>query len=86
MVSPGARRTPARLVRALADGRALTRELAADLLTHMPELDADAQQRQLDAWVDEAAAALLALSDALEVRLLELGAAIPVHERDSVRR
>lgn len=84
MGSPGVRRVPARVVRALADGRVLARELAADLLTHTPELDSEVEQRLLDAWVEEAAEALLAVSDALEVRLLELGSQ-PVSTRDVAR-
>lgn len=84
MGSPGVRRVPARVVRALADGRSLTREVAADLLTHTPELDSDVEQRLLDVWVEEAAEALLAVSEALEVRLLELGSR-PVPARDSAR-
>lgn len=82
----GGRRVPVRVVRGLADGRALTRELAADLLTHTPELAGDTEQHQLDAWVEQAAEALLALADALEARLLELGATLSPGERASVRR
>lgn len=81
----GARRVPARVVQALAEGRSLTRELAGDLLTHMPELGSPVEQRRLDAWVEQAADTLLALSDTLEERLLELGRSVPAEEHRRVR-
>ncbi len=82
----GARRVPPHVVRALARGRALTRELAADLLTHTPDMGHEVGQRELDAWVDQAADTLLALSDALEARLLELGTAPAADDRTAVPR
>ena len=53
-------------MRGLAASRSTTRELSEELLTHLPDLDA---------WVEQAADTLLALSEALEERLLDLGAA-----------
>lgn len=81
-----ARRVPTPVVQALGEGRFLTRELAAELLTHMPELGSAREQRLLDAWVEQAADTLLALSDALEERLLELGSSLSEDERRAVPR
>ncbi|WP_347350239.1 hypothetical protein [Intrasporangium sp.] len=67
-VTPG---PSARVARALVDGRSLTRDLAADLLTHLPELGSASTQGRLDAWVEQASEALLAVSDALGERLLD---------------
>lgn len=66
--------SPAHL-RSLADGRAATRRMAGDLLTHVPDVGDVVTQRLLDAWVEQAADTLLALSDALEERLLARGGA-----------
>lgn len=82
----GARQAPARVVQALAEGRSMTRELAADLLTHLPELGSPPEQRLLDAWVEQAADTLLALSDAFEERLLDLGSSLGAQERRGARR
>ncbi|HET6667568.1 MAG TPA: hypothetical protein VFG98_09835 [Intrasporangium sp.] len=57
-------------LRALTRARSLTRELADDLLTHLPDLGDIGTQRELDTWVEQAADTLRALSDALEERLL----------------
>jgi hypothetical protein len=81
-----ARRVPTPVVQALGEGRSLTRELAAELLTHMPELGSAGEQRLLDTWVEQAADTLLALSDALEERLLELGSSLSEDERRAVPR
>ena len=47
--------------------------MSDDLLTHLPDLGDLPTQRALDAWVEQAADTLRALSEALEERLLELG-------------
>jgi hypothetical protein len=47
--------------------------MAGDLLTHVPDVGDVVTQRLLDAWVEQAADTLLALSDALEERLLARG-------------
>src|SRR3954454_12572335 len=60
-------------LRALASGRSSTRTLSDDLLTHLPDLGDLPTQRALDAWVEQAADTLRALSESLEERLLELG-------------
>jgi hypothetical protein len=49
--------------------------MAGDLLTHVPDVGDVVTQRLLDAWVEQAADTLLALSDALEERLLARGSA-----------
>jgi hypothetical protein len=93
-IPAGARRVPPRVVQGLVEGRSLTRALAADLLTHMPELGSPAEQRLLDAWVEQAADTLLALSAALEERLLDVGTPVgtgdrekdPDHDPGAVRR
>jgi len=64
-------------LRALAAGRSATRTLSDDLLTHLPDLGDLPTQRALDTWVEQAADSLRALSEALEERLLDLGAAPP---------
>ncbi|GAB3877121.1 hypothetical protein GCM10028802_16520 [Terrabacter terrigena] len=52
--------------------------MSDDLLTHLPDLGDLPTQRALDAWVEQAADTLRALSEALEERLLHLGsAAVP---------
>jgi hypothetical protein len=60
-------------LRALTTSRAATRAMADDLLTHLPDLGDLPTQRALDAWVEQAADTLRALSEALEERLLHLG-------------
>jgi hypothetical protein len=62
-------------LRALAAGRSMARMLSDDLLTHLPDLGDLPTQRALDTWVEQAADTLRALSEALEERLLDLGAA-----------
>ena len=47
--------------------------MSDDLLTHLPDLGDLPTQRALDAWVEQAADTLRALSEALEERLLDLG-------------
>ena len=71
--APGAA-DPATL-RALTTSRASTRAMSDELLTHLPDLGDLPTQRALDAWVEQAADTLLALSEALEERLLDLGSA-----------
>jgi hypothetical protein len=58
-------------VRALATTRSTTRTLADALLTHLPEVGDPRVQRALDAWVEQAADTLRALSDLAEERLLD---------------
>lgn len=70
---PGAA-DPATL-RALATGRSAARGLSEELLTHLPDVGDLPTQRALDAWVEQAADTLAALSEALEERLLDLGTA-----------
>lgn len=55
---------------ALARTRASTLAMSDVLLTHVPDLGDLPTQRALDAWVEQAADALRALSDAAEERLL----------------
>lgn len=74
------RSSPAQL-RSLADGRAATRRMAGDLLTHVPDVGDVVVQRLLDAWVEQAADTLLALSDALEERLLTAGSTTAPEQR-----
>src|SRR3954452_11852284 len=62
-------------LRALSSGRSSTRTLSDELLTHLPDLGDLPTQRALDAWVEQAADTLRALSESLEERLLELGSA-----------
>ena len=59
-------------LRALTRARRVTRDLADDLLTHLPDLGDIGTQRQLDTWVEQAADTLRALSDAIEERLLDV--------------
>ena len=47
--------------------------MSDDLLTHLPDLGDLPTQRALDAWVEQAADTLRALSETVEERLLELG-------------
>lgn len=69
--SPSSQAVDPATLRALSRGRATTRELAQQLLTHVPDIGDLPTQRLLDAWVEQAADTLLALSDALEERLLD---------------
>src|SRR3954468_22005100 len=81
---PGAA-DPATL-RALTAARSSTRAMSDDLLTHVPDLGDLPTQRALDAWVEQAADTLRALSEALEERLLDLGATpARQHEDDDDR-
>lgn len=70
--SPAGAADPATLG-ALVTARSTTRTMSDDLLTHLPDLGDLPTQRALDAWVEQAADTLRALSEALEERLLELG-------------
>jgi hypothetical protein len=56
--------------------------MSDDLLTHLPDLGDLPTQRALDAWVEQAADTLRALSEALEERLLELGSTRSRHPAD----
>jgi len=47
--------------------------MSDDLLTHLPDLGDLPTQRALDAWVEQAADSLRALSGALEERFVVLG-------------
>jgi hypothetical protein len=64
-------------LRALTAARNTTRTLADQLLTHLPDIGDFATQRALDAWVEQAADTLRALSEAVEERLIDLGRALP---------
>jgi hypothetical protein len=80
---PGAA-DPATL-RALTTSRSTTRALSDELLTHLPDLGDLPTQRALDAWVEQAADTLRALSEALEERLIHLGTA-PVSDAAAFTR
>jgi hypothetical protein len=56
--------------------------MSDDLLTHLPDLGDLPTQRALDAWVEQGADTLRALSEALEERLLELGSMRSSHPAD----
>ena len=60
-------------LRALAAARTETRAMSDRLLDHLPDVGDLATQRLLDTWVEQAADALRALSEAAEERLLDLG-------------
>ena len=60
-------------LRALAAARAETRAMSDRLLGHLPDVGDLATQRLLDAWVEQAADTLRAVSEAAEERLLDLG-------------
>ncbi len=60
-------------LRGLARARSTTGEMAQELLSHLPEVGDATTQSVLDAWVEQAADTLRAVSGALEDRLLELG-------------
>ncbi|HET8987321.1 MAG TPA: hypothetical protein VFN43_02330 [Humibacillus sp.] len=64
-------------LRALAAARAETRAMSDRLLEHLPDVGDLTTQRLLDTWVEQAADALRALSDAAEERLLDLGRPSP---------
>jgi hypothetical protein len=72
-------------LRALTTSRASTRVMSDELLTHLPDLGDLQTQRALDAWVEQAADTLRALSEALEERLLELGSAASPDRASHVR-
>src|SRR6186713_288451 len=65
------------VLRALVAARAETRSMSDRLLDHLPDVGDLATQRLLDAWVEQAADTLRALSEAAEERLLDLGRASP---------
>ena len=65
-------------LRTLASARSRTKEMSDDLLGHLPDVGDLATQRLLDRWVEQAADTLLALSEAAEERLLDLGRGDPV--------
>ncbi|MDN5789935.1 MAG: hypothetical protein L0H25_03595 [Micrococcales bacterium] len=56
--------------RALGRIHRTTREIADDLLGHLPDLGDAHAQRAVDAWVDQAAETMRALTQSLEDRLL----------------
>jgi hypothetical protein len=60
-------------LRALAAARVETRAMSDRLLDHLPDVGDLATQRLLDTWVEQAADALRAVSEAAEERLLDLG-------------
>jgi hypothetical protein len=60
-------------LRALATARLETRAMSDRLLDHLPDLGDLATQRLLDAWVEQAADTLRAVSEAVEERLLDVG-------------
>lgn len=62
-------------LRALTRARRVTRDLADDLLTHLPDVGDIGTQRELDTWVEQAADTLRALSEAIEERLVAVGRA-----------
>ena len=78
-----------RTLRALARARLATAEISDELLTHVPDLGDLPAGRVLDAWVEQAADTLRALSEAMEERLLDTAAgsgAAPARPPDEVRR
>lgn len=74
--------TPAQL-RALTRTRRVTRDIAEDLLTHLPDLGDLPTQRLLDAWVEQAADTMRALTECAEEHLL--GASSPAPASSSSR-
>ena len=64
-------------LRTLAAARSDTRAMSDQLLTHLPDVGDLATSRLLDAWVEQAADTLRALSEAAEERLRDLGRASP---------
>ena len=72
-------RTPSPVVlAALAELRRETGRAASELLDHVPDAGDLRTQRALDAWVEQAADALLAVSEAAEEQLLDV-ARPPLH-------
>src|SRR6478736_7337041 len=71
--SPGAGASDPAILRALTTARSTTRSMSDELLTHVPDLGDLPTQRALDAWVEQAADSLRALSETVEERLLDLG-------------
>lgn len=72
-------------LRALTTSRAAARSMSDELLTHLPDLGDLPTQRALDAWVEQAADTLRALSEALEERLLDLGSVAAQDSSDRAR-
>lgn len=60
----------------LAGARRVAFAAADELLGHAPDTGDLAASRHLDAWVDQAADTLRALSEALEESLIDLGASL----------
>ena len=58
------------VLHALGRTHRATRNVADDLLAHLPEVGDAVTQRALDAWVEQAADTMRALTEALEERLL----------------
>ncbi|MDN5768781.1 MAG: hypothetical protein L0H96_25080 [Humibacillus sp.] len=85
---PAAGAAEQRVLRALARARSVTGGMSDELLTHVPDLGDLTAGRVLDAWVEQAADTLRALSEAMEERLLDTAAgsgATPSRPRDDVR-
>ncbi len=74
-----------RTLRALARARSVTAAASDELLTHVPDLGDLPAGRVLDAWVEQAADTLRALSEATEERLLDAAAAPRVSPARSSR-
>lgn len=74
-VRPSTGAAEQRTLRALARARSVTAALSDDLLTHVPDLGDLSTGRVLDAWVEQAADTLRALSEAIEERLLDTAVA-----------
>ncbi len=72
-------------LRALAAARTETRAMSDRLLDHLPDVGDLATQRLLDAWVEQAADTLRALSEAAEERLLDLGRREPTGRHTDAR-
>lgn len=77
------RESPAVLL-ALGRTHRATREIADDLLAHLPDVGDPTAQRAIDAWVEQAADTMRALTEALEERLLtgDLDPAASSHAED----
>ncbi len=84
-VRPSAGATEQRTLRALARARSVTAAMSDELLTHVPDLGDLPAGRVLDAWVEQAADTLRALSEATEERLLDTAAAHVVSTARSSR-
>lgn len=61
------------VLRTLTAARRETRAMSDALLGHLPDVGDLATSRLLDAWVEQAADTLRALSEAAEERLIDLG-------------